>query len=114
MLPPIKRIATTQTQTAQQMLTWALISLIVVSLLSALLQQAGPSLQGLFLAMIGSAVVGVVAWQFVTIRLLRRRLDRVESILADKRINRPTKPLSPSQVAHFDSEQFFHQGQTKH
>lgn len=96
------------------MLTWALITLITVSLLSALLQQTGPSLQSLFMAVLGSAVVGIVAWQFVTIGRLRRRLERVESILADKRINRPTKPLSPSQVAHFDSEQFFHQGQTKH
>jgi hypothetical protein len=103
-----------QNVTAQHILTWGLIALIAASIVSNLLQQSATTIINALVALLVGGLVGTVAWQFFKMRTMEHRLDRAESLLARKRAEKPLRTIGPTQVSHFDSEQYFYRGQTKH
>jgi hypothetical protein len=110
----LKRKYVIDPQLFQRTLTWSLLAFIAVSLLARLLQQRADVILGVsFLASL-AIFVAIVVWQHLQIRRLVRRLEMLEQRAGGKESRGPLRTITPSTVSHFDTEQLFHRGQTKH
>lgn len=113
-MPKHLKRPTIDSRTLQQGLTWTLLAFIILSIGSRLLQQSPDTVIGVVVLVSIGLLIGIIAWQHFQIRTLHKRLTRIE-----RRSSKPEeigriKPISPASVSHFDSDQFFYRGQTKH